>query len=141
MRRGARSSAEVFHTHVLDVGVLLVRGMVRGFQVDGAVHRVSGGELRKDRLALAAVELVALGLEALQDLVLILRLARRALLAVELVALADWKRSKISYLSSSLWSPKRVAGRARKEDARELAATNYGRDEWWVLLDPIAAEE
>ena len=53
---------------------------------DGAVHRVSGGELRKDRLALAAVELVALGLEALQDLVLILRLARRELLVVELVA-------------------------------------------------------
>jgi hypothetical protein len=70
------------HTHVFDVGVLLVRGL----QVDGAVHRVSGGELRKDRLALAAVELVALGLEALQDLVLILRLARRELLVVELVA-------------------------------------------------------
>ena len=33
--------------------------------------------------ALAAVELVALGLEALQDLVLILRLARRTLLVVE----------------------------------------------------------
>ena len=28
-----------------------------------------------------------------------------------------------------------------QEEARELAATNYGRDEWWVLLDPIAAEE
>ena len=27
--------------------------------------------------------------------------------------------------------------RARKEEARELCAKNYGRDEWWVLLDPI----
>ena len=24
-----------------------------------------------------------------------------------------------------------------QEEARELAASNYGRDEWWVLLDPI----
>ena len=23
------------------------------------------------------------------------------------------------------------------EEARELSASNYGRDEWWVLLDPI----
>ena len=23
-----------------------------------------------------------------------------------------------------------------QEEARELAASNYGRDEWWVLLDP-----
>ena len=28
-----------------------------------------------------------------------------------------------------------------QEEARELAATKYGRDEWWVLLDPIAVEE
>ena len=25
-----------------------------------------------------------------------------------------------------------------QEEARELSASNYGRDEWWVLLDPIA---
>ena len=50
------------------------------------VHRVPGGQLRKDRLTLLAVELVARDLEALQDLVLMLRLGRRALLAVELVA-------------------------------------------------------
>ena len=24
-----------------------------------------------------------------------------------------------------------------QEEARELSASNYGRDEWWVLLDPI----
>lgn len=24
-----------------------------------------------------------------------------------------------------------------QEEARELSARNYGRDEWWVLLDPI----
>ena len=23
------------------------------------------------------------------------------------------------------------------EEARELTARNYGRDEWWVLLDPV----
>ena len=23
------------------------------------------------------------------------------------------------------------------EEARELSAANYGRDEWWVLLDPV----
>ena len=23
-----------------------------------------------------------------------------------------------------------------QEEARELVASNYGRDEWWVLLDP-----
>ena len=23
------------------------------------------------------------------------------------------------------------------EEARELSAKNYGRDEWWVLLDPV----
>ena len=28
-----------------------------------------------------------------------------------------------------------------QEEGRELTATNYGRDEWWVLLDPIATEE
>jgi hypothetical protein len=28
-----------------------------------------------------------------------------------------------------------------QEEGRELTATNYGRDEWWELLDPIATEE
>ena len=25
-----------------------------------------------------------------------------------------------------------------QEDARELSASNYGRDEWWVLLEPVS---
>ena len=24
-----------------------------------------------------------------------------------------------------------------QEEVRELAARNYGRDEWWLLLDPV----
>ena len=24
-----------------------------------------------------------------------------------------------------------------QEEARELSAKNYGRDEWWVMLNPI----
>ena len=27
-----------------------------------------------------------------------------------------------------------------QEEARELVASNYGRDEWWVLLDPAKPE-
>ena len=25
-----------------------------------------------------------------------------------------------------------------QEEARELSASNYGRDEWWVLLEPVS---
>lgn len=28
-----------------------------------------------------------------------------------------------------------------QEEARELSADNYGRDEWWVLLDPVGVAE
>ena len=27
------------------------------------------------------------------------------------------------------------------EEARELSAANYGRDEWWLLLDPVQEAE
>ena len=27
-----------------------------------------------------------------------------------------------------------------QEEARELSASNYGRDEWWVLLEPVATD-
>ena len=27
------------------------------------------------------------------------------------------------------------------EEARELSAANYGRDEWWLLLDPVQKAE
>ena len=27
-----------------------------------------------------------------------------------------------------------------QEEARELLARNYGRDEWWLLLDPLESE-
>ena len=26
------------------------------------------------------------------------------------------------------------------EEARELSVANYGRDEWWLLLDPVQTE-
>ena len=28
-----------------------------------------------------------------------------------------------------------------QEEARELAARNYGREEWWLLLDPVPNAE
>ena len=28
-----------------------------------------------------------------------------------------------------------------QEEACELSASNYGRDEWWLLLDPVPVEE
>ena len=28
-----------------------------------------------------------------------------------------------------------------QEEARELAARNYGREEWWLLLDPVPSAE
>ena len=35
---------------------------------------------------------------------------------------------------------KDTGGLLNGEEGRELAARNYGADEWWLLLDPVAGQ-
>ena len=38
------------------------------------------------------------------------------------------------------YTKKDTGGLLNGEEGRELAARNYGADEWWLLLDPVAGQ-
>ena len=38
------------------------------------------------------------------------------------------------------YTKKDTGGLLNGEEGRKLAARNYGADEWWLLLDPVAGQ-
>ena len=55
-----------------------------------------------------------------------------------------WRLKLCPTANFLIWYTKKETNSEMKEgqeEARELSAANYGREEWWVLLDPVPEPE
>ena len=55
---------------------------------------------------------------------------------------ARWKKLKACETANVMvyYTKKDTGGLLNGEEGRKLAARNYGADEWWLLLDPVAGQ-
>ena len=53
---------------------------------------------------------------------------------------ARWKKACETANVMVYYTKKDTGGLLNGEEGRELAARNYGADEWWLLLDPVAGQ-